>query len=146
MGVTSLNTQLLLKRTRTRLAQFSNLKTKANTGYFPGLSFLGCLTGPTSSWVNERSSQYLIYLVILSNSQSGNQFLHIAKKEQKKYQNKKYIYIYTYSNIASQSNSEKCHLDLIHISDLKPLGPSFFSRDLLTCSHTFWGGSTCDRN
>ena len=38
---------------------------------------------PTSSWVNERSSQYLIYLVILSDSQPRNQFLQMEKKPQK---------------------------------------------------------------
>ena len=49
---------------------------------------------PTSSWVKERSSKYLIYLVIISNSQPHNQFLHIEKnKKILKYQNKKYIYI-----------------------------------------------------
>ena len=36
---------------------------------------------PTSSWVIERSSQYLIYLVIISNSQPYNKFLHIEKKQ-----------------------------------------------------------------
>ena len=45
---------------------------------------------PTSSWVNERSSQYLIYLVNLSNSQARNEFLDIEKKILK-YQSKKYI-------------------------------------------------------
>ena len=51
----------------------------------------------TSSCVNERSSQYLMYLVILSYSQPRNQFFHIEKKPKKyqKYQNK-YIYIYIY--------------------------------------------------
>ena len=55
---------------------------------------------PTGSWVKERSSQYLIYLVIISNSQPYNKFLHIEKKKQKKnlkYQNKKYICIYFYT-------------------------------------------------
>ena len=69
---------------------------------------------PTGSWVKERSSQYLIYLVIISNSQPYNKFLHIEKKKQKinlKYQNKKiymYIFLYIYSNIANQYNSGKC--------------------------------------
>ena len=70
---------------RTRLAQSSNLEIKANTGYSASLSFLGCPTRLTSSWVNERSSQYLIYLVILSNSQPYNQFVHIGKKATKNY-------------------------------------------------------------
>ena len=47
---------------------------------------------PKSSWVNERSSQYLIHLVILSNSQPCNQFLPIEKKTTKILkQNKIYI-------------------------------------------------------
>ena len=36
-----------------------------------------------------------------------------------------------YFNIANQSNSKKCLLDLIHISDLKPLGPSLFFQGLV---------------
>ena len=57
-----------------------------------------------------------------------------------------YIYIHTHTNIANQSNSRKCQVDLIHISNLKPLGPSFFSRDPFICSHTYFWGSICDRN
>ena len=48
---------------------------------------------PTSSWVKERSSQYLTYLVIISNSQPRNQFLHIVKKN---FKISKQIYIYVY--------------------------------------------------
>ena len=75
------------------------LRIKANTGYSASLSFLGCPMCPTSSWVKERSSQYLIYLVIISNSQPYNKFLHIEKKQKRnlKYQNKKYIFIYFYT-------------------------------------------------
>ena len=52
---------------------------------------------PTSSWVKERSSQYLIYLVIISNSQPHNKFLHIEKNKKKfKISKQKYIYIYIY--------------------------------------------------
>ena len=102
------------------------IKLKASTGYSASLSFLGCPMRSTSSWVNERSSQYLIYLVILSNSQPRNQFLHIEKKNSKNFfkiskQNKN---IDIYSNIANQSNYKKCQIDLILISNLKPLGPS----------------------
>ena len=50
---------------------------------------------PTSNWVKERSS--LIYLVIISNSQPRNQFLHKEKKlKNLKYQIYIYIYIYIY--------------------------------------------------
>ena len=57
------------------------------------MSFLGCPMRPTSSWVKERSSQYLIYLVIISNSQPHNKFLHLEKNQKNiKYHNK-YIYI-----------------------------------------------------
>ena len=59
------------------------LRIKANTGYSASLSFLGCSMRPTSSWVKERSSQYLIYLVIISNSQPYNKFLHIEKNNKK---------------------------------------------------------------
>ena len=51
---------------------------------------------PTSSWVNERSSKYLIYLAFLSNSQPSNQFLHREKKTDQnnlKYQSKTNIYV-----------------------------------------------------
>ena len=34
---------------------------------------------PTNSWVKESSSQYLIYLDIISNRQPCNKFLHIEK-------------------------------------------------------------------
>ena len=57
---------------------------------------------PTSSWVKERSSQYLIYLVIISNSQPYNKLLHIEKKNKKKFKISKqkiYIYFYTYTPI-----------------------------------------------
>ena len=37
-----------------------------------------------------------------------------------------FVFIYIYSNIANQSNSRKCYVDLIHISNLKPQGPSSF--------------------
>ena len=111
------------------------LRIKANTGYSASLCFLGCPMRPTSSWVKERSSQYLIYLVIISNSQPYNKFLHIEKKTKKKFKISKqkiymYIFLYIYSNIANQYNSRKCWVDLIHISNLKPLRPSsyFFSR------------------
>ena len=67
---------------------------------------------PTSSWVKERSSQYLIYLVIISNSQPYNKFLHIEKKEKKLKISKQkiymYIFLYIYFNIANQYNSRKC--------------------------------------
>ena len=79
------------------------LRMKANTAYSASLSFLGCPMRPTSSWVKERSSQYLIYLVIISNSQPYNKLLHIEKKKQKKIKISKqkiYIYIfYTYTLI-----------------------------------------------
>ena len=74
---------------RTRLAQSSQNKSQ-HAGCSASLSFLGCPMRPTSSWVNERSSQYLIYLVIISNSQPRNEFLHIDKNNKNvlKYQNK----------------------------------------------------------
>ena len=56
---------------------------------------------PTSSWVKERSSQYLIYLVIISNSQPRKKFLHIEKTKNLKYQN---IYIYIYNSVELSSN------------------------------------------
>ena len=98
--ITSLNTQLLLKQgvwpfARTCLAQSSDLN-KTNTSYPASQSFFGCPMHPTSSRVNERSSQYLIHLVILSNSQPRNQFLHIKKIQQKNFEiskQNKYIYI-----------------------------------------------------
>ena len=37
-----------------------------------------------------------------------------------------YIFLYIYSNIANQYNSRKCQVDLIHISNLKPLRPSSY--------------------
>ena len=80
------------------------LRIKANTGYSASPSFLGCPVRPSSSWVNERSSQYLIYLVILSNSQPRNQFCTLKKKILSK-QNKN---IDIYSNVANQSNYKKC--------------------------------------
>ena len=102
--MTSLNTQLLLKQVvwpiRGHFGTVFGLRIKANTGYSASLCFLGCPMRPTSSWVIERSSQYLIYLVIISNSQPYNKFLHIEKKQKKKnfkYQNKKYICIFFYT-------------------------------------------------
>ena len=99
--------------TRTHLTQSSDLelkpvlalilspKTVSNVSDSASLPFLGCPTRPASSWVKERSSQYLIYLVTISNSQSRNKFLHTEKtKKNLKYQNKKiYIYIHTYTLI-----------------------------------------------
>ena len=61
--------------TRTRLAQSSDLELKANTGYSDSLSFLGCPMHPTSSWVNERSSKYLIHLVKFANNQPCNNII-----------------------------------------------------------------------
>ena len=81
---------------------------KADTGYSASLFFLGCPMRPTSSWVNERISQYLICLVILSNSHPRNQFLHIEKKQQKIFKiSKQNKNIDIYSNIASQSRNVK---------------------------------------
>ena len=86
--------------TPTRFAQSSDLELKPTQ---VTLSFLGCPMRPTSSSVKERSSQYLIYLVIISNSQPRNKFLHIEKKN-KKIKNIKtniyiHIYIYTFTLI-----------------------------------------------
>ena len=76
------------------------LRIKANIGYSASLCFLGCPMRPTSSWVKERSSQYLIYLVIISNSQSYNKFLHIEKKQKKiKISKQKNIYVYIFIHI-----------------------------------------------
>ena len=85
--------------TRTRLAQSSDLEFKANTCYSASLSFLGCPMRLTSSWVkvsfHKQLGQsevpqavgskkgHLIYLVIISNSQPRNQFLHTEKKNKK---------------------------------------------------------------
>ena len=60
--------------TRTCLAQSLDFQIKANTDYSASLSFLGCPMHFTSSWVDERSSQYLIHLVTLTNSKSSNQY------------------------------------------------------------------------
>ena len=60
---------------------------------------------PTSSWVKERSSQYLIYLVIISNSQPYNKFLHIEKKTKKKIKiSKQKIYVYIFIHIILLTN------------------------------------------
>ena len=50
----------------------------------------------TSSSVKQRSSQYLIYLVIISNSQPRKKFLHIEKTQKNFLYQNKYIYIYLY--------------------------------------------------
>ena len=82
--------------TRIRLAQSSELELKANTRYSASLSFLGCPMRPTSSWVNERSSQYLIHLVKLTNIQPRNNIIkNNKKKKHKKKKNQKYIYTNT---------------------------------------------------
>ena len=87
--------------TWTRLAQSSDLELKANTGYSASLSFLGCPMRPTSSWVNERSSQYLIHLVKFTNIQPRNNIIqknnnnkqkHLKKKNIKKEKPKIYLY------------------------------------------------------
>ena len=54
------------------------------------------------------------------------------------------LYIYTYIYIlyiANQSNYRKCLVDLIHISNLKPLGPSsfFFQGPVYFQSHLTFG-------
>ena len=107
LNLASLNTQLLLKQVvwpiRGHFGTVFGLRIKANTGYSASLCFLGCPMRPTSSWVIERSSQYLIYLVIISNSQPYNKFLHIEKK-----QKKNFFFLYIYSNIANEYNSRKC--------------------------------------
>ena len=71
---------------QTRLAQSS-----ANTIYSATLSFLGCPMHPTSSWVNERSSQYLIHLVKFTNIQPHDNI--ITKKKRKKKNQTKHISI-----------------------------------------------------
>ena len=77
--------------TQTRLAQSSELELKANTGYSASLSFLGCPMRPTSSWVNERSSQYLIHLVKFTDIQPRNNIIKktIISKNIKKHKKRK---------------------------------------------------------
>ena len=83
-----------LAYTRTRLAQSSDLELKPTQATLLVCLSLGCPMRPTSSWVKERSSQYLIYLVIISNCQPHNKFLHIEKNKKKIKISKQNIDIY----------------------------------------------------
>ena len=93
---------------------------------------------PTSSWVKERPSQYLIYLVIISNSQPRSKFLHIEKKKFK-ISKQKYIYIYTYTLILLTNlipGSVKLIWYIFQIWN--PSNPLLlFCRGPFICSHTF---------
>ena len=82
--------------TRTRLAQSSDLELKPQQATLLVCLSWDALCVPQAVGVKERSSQYLIYLFIISNSQPRNKFLHIEKtKKNLKYQNKNiYIYIF----------------------------------------------------
>ena len=78
--------------TRTRLAQSSDLELKPTQATLLVCLSWDALCVPQAVGSKRGHSQYLIYLVIISNSQPRNKFLHIEKtKKNLKYQNK-YIY------------------------------------------------------
>ena len=84
--------------TRTCFAHSSDFELRANTDYSASLPFSRFPMRLTSNWVTERSSQYLIDLAEVTNTQFHNN--NIKQKKHKKKKNQKYIY----TNTDNQSN------------------------------------------
>ena len=112
--------------TRTCLAQSSDLELKPTQAtLLVCLSWDAlCVPQAVGSKRGHPSTSY-IWSFSLTVSPVTN-FPHGKNKKKIKISKQKniYIFLYIYSNIANQSNFRKCYVDLIHISNLKPLKPS----------------------
>ena len=101
-----------LAYTQARLAQSSDLEVKANTGYSASLFFLGCPMRPTSSWVNERLSQYLIHPVKFTNIQPRNNIILKNNKRKNIKRKTKNLSILTPITISRRSRLRCVHISV----------------------------------